>query len=1160
MGFLVPVFTAFSAWFAEVSLTQLFVSAVISTALSTLAALIFAPKAPSAGPLDPTPYTRRTVGGSTPIVVGRRKTYGIEVFRKNESKDGQSSKQFFQILYSVGPIACIYDTRVFNERNIYSLGSENQHTSVIDYRYGTIEQTPTGHGWSDIASDGDYAGTYDSLGLFVSPDAAHSVAYTGRAGLNIFMAADEQGRSAGMNVQVDSVVNGLLCKRFKNSNGDSLCHVGDHNKYIEFYYDSKHYVGTISSGDLTASQLADAVQTALNNAMDDDSTGHSITFTVSYNSETDLFTIASDTDDVTLLTWTGSYRGGDIWDELGILRGARYNFNPTLSGGNVFEDMQISSTISISSFHTFEKSYTRNPIRICFELRSNSFISPGIESPDDFNQAIMYQEEKYCNEIVSVNSVIQYDINPRNILPDLHRIYGNVVSGTVSNQQTLEYLIDGSYTNPADPAGGASGATFSPHIAFVSNGRSISEMVIRTNSVSKTFTVQYVPITIPPTVVYNGEQVVRMYFPESAWVTKETVTNSTDTEATITFSPAVQCNALRIVNFSCASGLFTLFSIVLKSGGYGISYQTHIYEAVSTGNLYYLQQPTNPYPVTLDGNLAGTGLSGPYYRFDFPFKRRIGLISISTNVGEPQSYTIYYQASNGGAWIQLVSRTDQKGSDLIFFDPVEMVAFAITDMSRGDGTNRFSINEVEAYDAIKSRRYTLDAVIEASEKFKDNLQRLYESFFGIPCEENGSQYIRVERDENPVQGLYSEHIVDLKKTYLPRREKINQWNLRYPNELKDFEPDIYTVDDYAGQLRSFHYPGGGTGNVINAREIEFVGATRPLQVARMGHILSNRANYADIVYVIKCLPGAITAGIGKIIKIHYPEKNVINKLARIMKIQESEDMSTEIECALHIPSVYNDAAVTPEDIAYQKDAIGSGDSQTDSSGDGTIAGIVKESTSGSDVSTPMLSLVPQPPESPEFDHYKVYINKNEDTDSSGSRLWSLAAISSKEDQSILIPIDTTGASGNQFRLRVLVQSVSRSGKAKSIREINSEFESGKSRAVIEWDMILDADADPNYQAIQSTASQAAKSGEREYRFSAGGEGSGQSLIITVPAYESGSVRLYADGIRATKYSTAYTTNWQFKELTNTTIEFDGGYLDEDYEMVFIMLYVPAIGS
>ena len=125
-------------------------------------------------------------------MLGRRRTYGLELFRKNDSSyPGASSRQFFFIAYSVGPIGFISDIRIFGEKNIFDLGHDGAHTSVVDFRYGTRNQTQTGFGWDDIANGYSQAhAKYDALGLKLTPDTKHPVSYVGRAGINLFLAAE----------------------------------------------------------------------------------------------------------------------------------------------------------------------------------------------------------------------------------------------------------------------------------------------------------------------------------------------------------------------------------------------------------------------------------------------------------------------------------------------------------------------------------------------------------------------------------------------------------------------------------------------------------------------------------------------------------------------------------------------------------------------------------------------------------------------------------------------------------------------------------------------------------------------------------------------------------------------------------------------------------
>lgn len=1093
MSFLAAIGTAI----ASISLTEVIVGAIIATALSVLAQLIMMPsRKGQRDPFKPTQYTRREVGGTTPVVVGRRLTYGIEVFRKNDSTyPGASSRQFYFVVYSVGPVGFISNTRVFNERDIFALGHSGAHSALIDFRYGTLDQTPTGFGWSDIGGDPSQAkNKYDALGLMVTPDAAHPLAYVGRAGINIFLAADEQGRNQGANIAVDSVVDGLTCRRFKNTNGDYVCHVGGHNHWVEYWYNNKRYAAQIEAGTYTADELADAVETALNAAVDDDGQTTPVTFTVStgtsentYTGETETrFTISTATANVRLLTWTGSHRGADIWDDLGILRGARYSFDPTKSGGNEFDDLRLAGAgpYSITSFHPFERVFTRNPIRICYELRTNPDVSPGIERPDDFDQALMLAEEQYCNEIVSVGGVMQYDVQPRNVLPMLKRVYGaeGLISGTTGNPSGLLYLIDGEYANAA-PINPRLKESFVPQILFrfYPSYYKIDKIVIKTNNtVAQSYKLQY-----------TNAKPDRLYYFSFAWsdylftdIPGGTITNSTEPVKTIEFD-AINATGIRIVGFSAESGSFSLCEVEVYTKG-GRVVQNNLISMLRTeiaininiiGNVHYLSDGGTNKDVIFDTMPGGSGTSGPYYEIRFPFKRTIGLIVLATNAGESQSYKLYYQAATGGDWTLLADRVDIKGTDYVFIEPTEMIAFRITDMSCGGGTAPFSITEIEAYDAIPSRRYTLDAINEDGGRFKDFLLRLYESFFAIPCNQFGRKWIRVERDEPPVQEINEDHVVTYQKKRLPRREKVNQWICRYANEIQGYETDVVTIDDYASQLRQHRYPGGGTGEVISAREVEFYGVTRPMQMLRMGNILRNRARYADRVHYLECRPGTVSAVIGDVVRLNLPSYRVTNQLVRILRIVERGDFATELECVDHFADVYADTVISLGDIQFQRDAVSGGSSGLPgvlpADVQNVIATASKVETDG--VSSPSVNVTFTPPDDPNYSHADFWVNYNDEVDANGDRVYKHVSSQRQGDGAYAFPVDTTGAVDGSWTARVLVQSVSKTGTKKSITQIDAEFENGQNTAIGTVLILLD-DTQEYYAAYLAkngwTASQA----------------------------------------------------------------------------------------
>ncbi len=1175
MGFIAA---AIGAIFATISITEIIVGAIIATALSVLAQLIMMPSRKGArDPFEPTQYTRREVGGTTPVIVGRRLSYGIEVFRKNDSTyPGASSRQFYQVVYSVGPIGFISNTRVFNERDIFALGHSGAHSALIDFRYGTLDQAPTGFGWGDIAGDPSQAkNKYDTLGLMVTPDAPHPLAYVGRAGLNLFLAADEQGRNQGANIAVDSVVDGLTCRRFKNSDGDYVCHVGGHNQWVEYWYNNKRYAASIEAGTYTAAELATAVQTALNAAVDDDEQATPVTFSVTtaettnaYSGEAETrFTIETETADVRLLTWTGSHRGADIWDDLGLLRGARYSFDPTKSGGNEFDDLRLAGTgpYSLTSFHPFERVFTRNPIRICFELRTNPDVSPGIERPDDFDQALMLAEEQYCNEIVTVDGVTQYDVQPRNVLPMLKRVYGadSLISGTVGKPSSLLYLIDGSYANPAPPAQGSS-VTFVQQIVFPLSGFSfsINKIIVKTNNtgVGQSYKLQYTNIGQHPVTV-DGRVITGWDEDEWTDITGGEISGSTDAIRTIEFD-TIKARGIRIVDFTAASGRFSLCEVEIHSAGviakniapssnpYVLSTVAYIGTFESKG-LRELVDGSTTGDLQFGTPPSGGGTTGPYYEIKFPFKRTIGLIVVATNAGESQSYKIFYQAATGGDWIELADRSDIKGTDYVFVTPTEMIAFRVTDMSRSDGA-AFTITEIEAYDAIPSRRYTVDAINENGEKFKDFLLRLYESFFAIPCNQFGRKWIRVERDEPPVQEINEDHVVTYQKKRLPRREKVNQWICRYASEIQNYETDVVVIDDYASQLRQHKYPGGGTGEVISSREVEFYGVTRPMQMLRMGNILRNRARYADRVHYLECRPGTVSAVIGDVVRLNLPSYRVNNQLVRILRIVERGDFATELECCDHFADVYADTPVALGDIQFQRDAVAGGTNGLPGVLPADVRNVVAAASQVEmdGVSAPSVSVTFDAPDDPNYSHADFWVNYNDEVDDNGDRVYKHVSSQRQGDGAYAFPVDTTGAVDGAWTARVLVQAVSKTGTRKSITQIDEEYDKGQNTAIGTVLVILD-DSQEYYAAYLARSSWASQQGYYTEQFIADGTTTQFTIAET---YKPFSVVVEVDGytlrpnIAGVTDGTGGSQNtWEFQELTETNqievYQYDAGQRD-----------------
>ncbi|MCP4707319.1 MAG: hypothetical protein GY869_01725, partial [Planctomycetes bacterium] len=1012
-------------------LTKALIGLVISTAFSVLGQLVMAKKQSSSeNPFEATPYTRREVGGTTPIVVGRRRTYGLELFRKNDSSfSGASSRQFFFIAYSVGPINFISDIRIFGEKNIFDLGHDGAHSSVVDFRYGTKTQTQTGFGWNDIAEDYSQAYTkYDDLGLKLTPTTKHSISYVGRAGINLFLAADEQGRNNGMNIAADGLIDGLLSRRFKDSSGEYICHVGDHNKYAEFYHDNKRYTGIIASGTYTGTQLASALQTAFYAAKDDNDAAHAITFTITYNATNKQFTIQSNVSGVKLLTWTGSHRDCDIYDELGIIRGQRDNFNPATTGGTLFDDIALtgSGPYSVTTYEDFdfEKTFTRNPIRLCYELRTNDKTSPGIEHQDDFDQDLMYVEEQYCNEIVEVNGSIQYDIVPRNVLTMLRRVYGDdLITGTVAKPNELLKLIDGSHAAAAPPVT-CEDTSFVPQIVLTARGSiryAIDRINVKTNNANaQSYKLQYASV---PAARRQVDGVFRDCWAESDWIDINggTISGSTDVVKTFTFTP-IYAYAIRIINFSAVSGNFSLCEVELFPSGSLQNLGTYfgvftinanvIVDVLGTKDLKRIIDGYTTQDLEFESDLPDQPgpTAGPYYEIRFPFKRRIGMFVLATNVGEKQSYKIHYQTATGGAWTELIHREDIQGTDHCFVDATEMSAFRIADMSRGDSTRPFTITEIEAYDAIQSRRYTLDAINEDGAKFAEWLQNLYASFYAIPCESaDGKRWIKVERDEAAVQEVNQHHIITLTRKKTPRREKVNQWLLRFPNELKDYNDDITVVDDYAHQLRTYKFPGGGTGNVTSSSEIEFIGVTRPMQIQRMGAILKRRSRHADRFYTLRCIPGSVSAGVGEIVRINYPSKNISNKYIRIVRLIREANHEIEIEGYEHHGDVFDDPVIDVSDITFSRDAA---------SGPGAESGILPGDVSNVrlelkepdelGITAPMVLVRFDAPDDPNYCYSNIWVNWNAE-EQDGVRVYRLESASSQGDGARAFALDTTGA-------------------------------------------------------------------------------------------------------------------------------------------------------
>lgn len=1158
-------------------ITGIIVGAVVVTAISTLGALIFQPDRPKQGDqFQPTPYTKRQLGGTTPIVVGRRRVYGIEVYRFNDSNStGASSRQFYFIIYSVGPVCFISETKVFGESKIFGLSHKvdgNWNTSVFAYYYGTDPQAQTGFGWNNISTSGraSIAALYDAYGLQFTPDSPYPVAHVGRAGINIFLAADSQGRSAGSEVSIDSVVDGILCRRFVDDSDDPLCYVADHNKWVEFTHNNKHYTGSIASNTYTAADLATAATTAMNNAVDDDDAGHAITFTVSYSSGTDKFTISSDTSGVVLLTWKGAHRDELIYDDLGILKGARYSFDPYQAsgtidyshGGNTFDDIQLTGAgpYTVTSYFTFTKSYTRNPIRILYELRTNPSYSPGLERPDDFSQDLMLEEEKYCDGIVTVDSVAQYDIQPRNVM----RMFDPLVSGTpttsnitintdsnTKNKGDLLKLVDGSYTES---------------VQLVSSNVSGSGTVSAKN-VFGDLADSDIAIAIPlnvTTLKARGAYRIKIYVNhgDAQTYTLEVLENATyrdcGTQTDVTGDQTIDVNFagvtgptfLRISNFSRTGGSnFAIAKVEmffqLSTGTFSsqnmlsrVGRLIRLHNTVFIGNAdaTYGGEINNLmiHDGSLDFEFASVNTSTAGISFTFPFIRTIGKIVIATNNNEEMDYTIQYKATSAASWVTIPdagTQSDIQGSNVVTFSPLSMIAFQITDFVRGDGSRPFEITEVEAYDAIPSRRYALDAEITSGERWSQILERLYESCFAIPCERAGKKLIIIERDEDPVQEINENHIIGFQKKPMARRDKVSQWILYYYNELKNYEKDPFVVDDFSAQLRDYNYPGGGTGQINNSRDIDMIGVTRPQQIARMGNIIRERARCGDKVFIVDITPGSLVANAGNIIRLTNKAYRVDSKLVRIQKYIIKKGEHITIECSEHTPEVYDDVAFSYTDELFQRNFVNdSGGSDSSATpGDASDVQIEFNDVPVDGTTIPQAQVTFVPPQSTSFSYANVWVNWNDATDAASNRVWKHQGIVNQGDISAGFPIDTDNSlDGTVARARVLLQSVSTGGSSRSVDAINADYEAGTSSAVIELDIPLDHEGTYLTEYANQLSSKT-----HEKRFLYPFTGDGTSDDITVSEYAPGTTFLFVNGQSWLRKSDTTSTEYWYEEVASS---------------------------
>jgi hypothetical protein len=104
-------------------------------------------------------------------------------------------------------------------------------------------------------------------------------------------------------------------------------------------------------------------------------------------------------------------------------------------------------------------------------------------------------------------------------------------------------------------------------------------------------------------------------------------------------------------------------------------------------------------------------------------------------------------------------------------------------------------------------------------------------------------------------------------------------------------------------------------------------------------------------------------------------------------------------------------------------------------------------------------------------------------------------------------------------------------------------------------MVQDADADFNYARILAALRDLVWREKRETLIV---HTPGDSDRKTVPAYQAGSVEVrYREGGKLTKYSSGMATDYDYKEFSSTEIEFKEGFLDEDYEQIFVVEYHPA---
>lgn len=202
-------------------------------------------------------------------------------------------------------------------------------------------------------------------------------------------------------------------------------------------------------------------------------------------------------------------------------------------------------------------------------------------------------------------------------------------------------------------------------------------------------------------------------------------------------------------------------------------------------------------------------------------------------------------------------------------------------------------------------RFQLDIVIDAQMEGPDAISQILATFGGFLVYSDGMIRLRVDRSEAPVQAFTMDNIVEgsfsyakAKRKDVPNRVVVEFIDPNAPEgawERSKIVAEDEVDMDLTGEVRE--------------KIIQLWGVTRASQAGRMARFYLDWSRRCNTFCEFRVGIGALACEVGDVVKVSHEVPGWIEKLFRILAIEEQENDEMKLSCREYDPSIYHDRGV-----------------------------------------------------------------------------------------------------------------------------------------------------------------------------------------------------------------------------------------------------------